>query len=60
MPFCSNCGNEINDNAKFCPKCGTAANAENEPASTTQNNTSGINCPKCGSIIPFGNLACLN
>ena len=24
MPFCANCGNEIPEDAKFCPKCGTA------------------------------------
>lgn len=22
MAFCSNCGNELRDGAKFCPKCG--------------------------------------
>ncbi len=22
MAFCNNCGNQINDGAKFCPKCG--------------------------------------
>ena len=60
MPFCSNCGEEVNDSTKFCPKCGNAINAENKPASNPQNNTSGINCPKCGSIIPFGNTVCLS
>ena len=23
MAFCRNCGNELNDGAKFCPKCGS-------------------------------------
>ena len=23
MIFCDNCGNELSDNAKFCPKCGS-------------------------------------
>lgn len=27
--LCTNCGNELNVNAKFCPKCGTAINHEN-------------------------------
>jgi len=22
MPFCSNCGKEVNEGVKFCPKCG--------------------------------------
>ena len=26
MAFCSNCGNELKDGAKFCPKCGTRIN----------------------------------
>ncbi len=24
MAFCSNCGNQVNDGIKFCPKCGQA------------------------------------
>lgn len=27
--LCTNCGNELNANAKFCPKCGTTINHEN-------------------------------
>lgn len=30
MPFCSNCGAEVKENAKFCDKCGTAINANNQ------------------------------
>lgn len=26
MAFCSNCGNELRDGAKFCPKCGFRLN----------------------------------
>ena len=60
MPFCSNCGNEVNDNTKFCPKCGNAINSESENSNQQTNINSGINCPKCGSIIPFGNVVCTN
>ena len=24
MPYCSNCGTELNEGTKFCPECGTA------------------------------------
>ena len=24
MPFCANCGRELQESAMFCPKCGTA------------------------------------
>lgn len=27
--FCSNCGNQLSDDAKFCPSCGTAVTAQN-------------------------------
>lgn len=53
MPFCANCGNLLNDNAKFCPNCGT-------PTKDTTINTEkrthvfdGVihKCPNCGEII---------
>ena len=31
MAFCSNCGNELKDGAKFCPKCGTRTNVAPAP-----------------------------
>ena len=27
MPFCRNCGNEVFEEAEYCPSCGTAARA---------------------------------
>ena len=30
--FCRNCGTEISDVAKFCPKCGNRINREQEPS----------------------------
>jgi len=30
MKFCSNCGNEVNDNAVVCVKCGCSVNASLE------------------------------
>ncbi len=37
--FCTNCGSEMEDSAKFCPKCGT-------PAQTGKN---GLNCKNYGT-----------
>lgn len=28
MAFCKNCGNQLNEGAKFCPKCGTVIGRE--------------------------------
>jgi hypothetical protein len=28
MAFCKNCGNQLNEGAKFCPKCGTVIGGE--------------------------------
>ena len=28
MAFCKNCGNQLNEGAKFCPKCGTVVGGE--------------------------------
>lgn len=33
MKFCSNCGKQISDDAKFCPECGHAVELKQETAS---------------------------
>jgi len=35
MPFCSQCGTEIPEDAKFCPKCGNATQGESATQSGT-------------------------
>lgn len=34
--FCSNCGNKLNDDAKFCPSCGTKVAQPAQPQSAPQ------------------------
>lgn len=57
MPFCTNCGAEINDKAKFCSECGSAVaqtDSENRSNTTRQQEYIGTvrKCPACGEEIP--------
>lgn len=36
--YCKNCGSKINDNQKFCPKCGTAVENSNNITTKTATN----------------------
>ena len=52
MPFCSNCGQQINDGAKFCPSCGTAVSNEktnNQRQTVFEGNIH--KCPNCGEVL---------
>ena len=41
MAFCGNCGNELREGAKFCPKCGTPSGSETkQDTETKQKNSS--------------------
>lgn len=61
MPFCSNCGKEIENNARFCSGCGS-------PQNTTQADNQGQRkikfegeihkCPNCGEILDSFILNC--
>jgi len=35
MPYCKKCGNELADDAKYCPACGTPTSAEEAPTAST-------------------------
>jgi uncharacterized RDD family membrane protein YckC len=35
LPFCKNCGNELLEDAKFCPKCGAPVEAAKAPSMPT-------------------------
>lgn len=36
MPFCSNCGGQVDSSTSFCPNCGSNLRAANLPAASTQ------------------------
>jgi len=48
MSFCSGCGLQVDEAARFCSSCGTALSAMIKPASPT---TSAVSCPFCGEQI---------
>lgn len=52
MLFCTNCGQQINDGAKFCSSCGTAVS--NETVNTRRKTVFDGNihkCPNCGEVL---------
>ena len=40
--FCSNCGNEVVDEAVICPKCGVSVSPKNQNVSPKSNNSNGM------------------
>ena len=38
MKYCKSCGNQLTDNAVFCPKCGTRVGNNNNVSPTVENN----------------------
>lgn len=38
MKYCESCGNQLTDNAVFCPKCGTRVGNNNNVSPTVENN----------------------
>lgn len=53
MPFCSNCGKELTNEAKFCPNCGTATILNNDNTETRKTVYEGEihKCPNCGETL---------
>ena len=49
---CPNCGNILNEQAKFCPLCGAKQDAQAEAA--------GNHCPFCGEALEPGARFCGN
>lgn len=53
--YCSNCGNKINDNERFCPYCGAEQNrVTSSPVNTVSNDDTGsIGWGLLGFFIPI-------
>ncbi len=63
MPFCKNCGNQLNAGQKFCNKCGTPVSAagaanNNQGAGPANLNYGSLKCPICGAEIKQGQKFC--
>ena len=58
MAFCGNCGNELKDGAKFCPKCGTSTNGTGNVQEPLANN-SFVNEPEEEQIKMWQKIVCV-
>lgn len=61
MAFCTNCGEQLKDGAKFCHSCGTPINyASTEGQPRRENEYAGkiIKCPNCGENLASFQLKC--
>ena len=57
MPFCRNCGTKLEEEAKFCPECGTAQSAAaTEEASSIPPIEPEIVEPKASGVLNVGSL----
>ena len=50
--YCSNCGNKINDNERYCPYCGVEQNPTSN-VSTSNDDTGSIGWGVLGFFIPL-------
>lgn len=62
MSYCTNCGSQIADNAKFCHKCGATnlnfANQSNSNQRREEYVGKVLKCPACGAEISAINAIC--
>ncbi len=55
---CDNCGETLNKEQKFCPKCGTAQKIVQENEQGAQIEKSPQSCPKCGRQLAANDMFC--
>ena len=61
MPFCSNCGKEIENNARFCSGCGSPQNttpADNQGQRKIKFEGEVHKCPQCGEVLDSFTTVC--
>lgn len=51
MAFCSKCGAQIDDNATFCPQCGTQVGAADNNTTRANNNSTGNAYEKVNAAV---------
>lgn len=59
MPYCSNCGNKVDANSKFCGECGVAIGGSNNQTKRETVFEGTIHkCPNCGEIVASFETTC--
>lgn len=55
---CSKCGAELKSGQKFCTKCGTPVNVNNQPQAAAKQMAAVVKCNKCGAELKPGQKFC--
>lgn len=58
MNYCSNCGNRLGDNDKFCPQCGTPVGQQGNSRYRFHFDGELHKCPNCGELLKSFELNC--
>lgn len=61
MPFCSKCGKELANDAKFCSNCGHQVDVPTAATQTQRKQTfdgETRKCPNCGAELNASKLSC--
>ena len=63
MPYCSTCGQKLEENAKFCSRCGASLSLIQTPTRTLEQRKTSydgkiLKCPSCGEILSSFSTHC--